>query len=146
MINLDFINLDAEGWLEVIPPYERATISDLLKAGKTEEEIAELWLSRAGPEANSGFGGVGNLQTYFSNFQNEIDAFICGDSRYKSDRTKATKILKDQGKEGFTIFISGLIATKIGLAAVAIVPVVALVFSITTKIGAEAYCKTRKGS
>jgi hypothetical protein len=143
MTAMDLSNLGTEGWLEAISASQRGVIIELLQTGKTEEEISELWLNRIGPDANAGFGTAGSIMTYFSNFRIEMDAFICGDSRYANERAKVSSIWEKQGKSGLIALVAGCIATKIGLAAVVVSPAVALFFHMVTKMGVGAYCKTR---
>jgi hypothetical protein len=146
MANLDFGNLGQEGWLDVLPGFQRTAIAELLAAGKTEEEVAELWLSRTGPEVTAGFGTAGNISSYFKNFRTEMDAFICGDTRYATERAQAALIWQQGGRNGLVPLVAGVIATKVGLAAVALIPVVALIFALVAKIGVGAYCKSHNPS
>lgn len=143
MDEIDWASLGTEGWLDAIPIAQRGAIASLIETGKSEEEIAELWLNRIGPESNAGFGAGGSISTYFSNFREEIDAFVCGDARYANERKQAKSIWEKQGRNGLVALVAGCIATNIGLAAVALVPVVALLLSLIGKMGTGAYCKTR---
>ena len=127
MWELDSIDFAKEDWLETIPLPAAKTIGDLLTTGKTYREVAELWLSNNGPDANAGFGGVGKLGNYFSNFISELNAFLCGEKRYAQERKRASEIWKTQGKTYVVSAISSAIALKIGLASAVLVPCVALV-------------------
>lgn len=143
MADFDFAHFAQENWIDAIPAAQRGVIQGMLDAGKTEQEIAELWLNRIGPELNVGFGAGASIATYFSNFRDEIDAFVCGDPRYANERGQAAAIWEKQGRNGLVALVAGCIATNIGLAAVALVPIVALFLSLVGKMGVGAYCKTR---
>jgi len=144
MGEFDSINWGSENWLEAIPSPAADTVAKLLETGWNNEEVAKIWLSTTGADANAGFGGSGRLGNYFSNFISELNAFLCGDKRYEQDIKKATHIWETQGKVHLVSAISSVVALKIGLAPAALVPCVALILSSVGKVGINSYCKTIK--
>lgn len=136
------IELTPGGWLEGLPGSQRLMIQQLLDAEKTEEQIAQAWLSRAGSVSTAGFGAGGPLQSFYDNVKREFVAFVCGDPRYAALRAQALKIWSNQGKLGLVSMVAGVVATTVGLAVVAVVPVIALLFSLLAKVGINAFCKT----
>lgn len=138
-----FDHLDADGWFEILPAFQTTMIHELLRTGKTEEEVAEIWLSQIGSNGSIGFGSSAEHKSYFTNFRNEIDAFLCGDERYSRQRAEASTIWEKQGKISFVAVVAGFLATEVGVSAVSLIPVISLLFSFIGKAGVGAYCKTR---
>lgn len=132
------------GWLDGLPLSQRNSINRMLDSGKTEEEVAILWLSKPGPGTNFGFGGSrdsgGNVLFY--NIKIEFIKFVCGSDKYNKEREKSSQIWNKAGKPGVVTFIAATISPHTGYAVVAIVPIVALLFSITAKVSVGAFCTT----
>lgn len=143
MTETRFPEIDSEGWLDGLADYQRRAIDEQLQAGRSAEEVAEKWLNHAGADANAAFGVGGALKSYFANLLGELDAFVCGDSRYEKEQAEATALWDKGGKPALVAFAATAIAPQVGLAAVAIVPAVALMFSVIGKAGLAAYCTTR---
>lgn len=129
-------------WLSAIPNPQAGVVREMLSAGQTEEQVAELWLNQAGATTNFGFGAGGALSSYFANVRAEFVSFVCGDEKYNSEREAALTLWKKGGQVTLVAGVSGFLATTLGLAATAIVPVVALLFSILAKLGVNAFCAT----
>ena len=144
MTNEEFPPIGGEGWLADLPAYQKSVINELLSAGKTEEEVAEYWLNRAGADNNVGFGTGGSLKTYYTNLREELDAFICGEARYEKERSEAAVLWNKGGKPAVVAFVTTVVAPQVGLAAAALIPAVALTFSVIGRAGVAAYCKTRR--
>ena len=134
------IDLPNDGWLETLSPAAKLSIEDMLSGGQNEEQVAEVWLSCAGPQTNVGFGATGAVQAYFANVRSEFAAFVCGDARYEKQRADAVLLWERGGQPSLVTAAAGWIATTAGLATAAIVPVIALLFSILAKIGVAAFC------
>lgn len=134
------IELTEGGWLDALPASQKRTVRALLANGKSEEQIAEQWLSQIGSTSTAGFGGGGAIQSFYANVKREFVAFICGDPKYNEERTQAAAIWNDQGKVGLVSIVTALVATTVNLAAAAVVPVIALLFSLVAKIGLNAFC------
>lgn len=127
------LELTKDGWFDALPASQTSLIKHMLEAGKSEEEIATLWLERTGPEATAGFGAVGGTKLFFVNVKQEFDAFLCDDTRYKDERQEAIRIWEKEGKVALVSMVSAVIASQVNLALAAIVPVVALLFSLCAK-------------
>ena len=134
------ITLTTDGWFEGLPTSQSESIEQLVASGKSEEEIGELWLSRTGSNNTLGFGVGGPIQSFYSNVKKEFAAFVCGDEKYNDERAQAVQIWNNQGKVGLVSMVAALVASTVGLAAAALVPVVALLFSLAAKIGLNAFC------
>jgi len=129
-----------DGWFAGLPQSQAESILHLVDSGKSEEEVGELWLSRTGSNNTVGFGVGGPIQSFYSNVKKEFAAFVCGDEKYSDERKQASEIWKNQGKVGLVSMVAALVASTVGLAAAAIVPVIALLFSLAAKIGLNAFC------
>lgn len=134
------INLTTDGWFEGLPKSQAESIEQLVASGKSEEEIGELWLSRTGSNNTVGFGVGGPIQSFYANVKKEFTAFVCGDEKYKDERAQAAQIWNNQGKVGLVSMVAAVVANTVGLAAAAVVPVIALLFSVAAKIGLNAFC------
>jgi hypothetical protein len=134
------VELTQGGWLDGLGQSQSQTIQQLLDTGKSEEEVAQLWLSSAGATSTVGFGAAGPIQNFYSNVKREFVAFVCGDPKYDDERAQAQQIWNNQGKVGLVSMVAAVVASTVGLAAAAVVPVIALLFSLATKIGLNAFC------
>jgi hypothetical protein len=129
-------------WLSAVPAAQASVVREMLSAGQTEEQVAELWLNQAGAATNFGFGTGGALSSYFANVRAEFVGFVCGDEKYAKEREEALALWRKGGQVTLVAGVAGIIATTLGLAATALVPVVALLFSIVAKLGVNAFCAT----
>lgn len=137
MLNFE---ITKDGWFDGLPKGQIATLESLLAAGNSEEEVAELWLSQFGASTTVGFGAGGVFQHFFTNVKQEFVAFICGDPKYEQERSQAALIWNNQGKVGLVSMVASIVAVNVNLAAAAIVPIIALLFSLVAKIGINAFC------
>ncbi len=136
------IELTEDGWFGGLPNSQVQTIEALLKAGQTEEQIAEFWLSQTGASTTSGFGAGGAIQKYFENVKSEFVALVCGNGKYNEEREKAKIIWQEHGKIALVSYVSFVIAQNVDLSNAALVPIIALLFSLAAKISVNAFCKT----
>ena len=97
-------------------------------------------MSRTGSNNTLGFGVGGPIQSFYTNVKNEFVAFVCGDAKYEEERAQAAQIWNSQGKVGLVSMVAAVVASTVGLAVAAIVPVIALLFSLAAKIGLNAFC------
>lgn len=139
---MEIPNIELEEWLEVLKPYQRDIIRDLVEKHGAEIAI-EKWLLASGPTEIVNFGGEGNTKPFLDRFKEEMNKFICGHNDYK----KEIKEYKVSGEKIKTIMVSGISATigvKIGIASAIIAPIVALTLFTVGKIGVIAYCSGYK--
>lgn len=137
---------DPAQWLEALQPYQRASIDELSRQGKSYDEIAEAWLA-ARPSDTYSFGTTvpGQRGAFREKLVLEVEAFLCGDKRYATERTKLF------GKEGVarTYVVSAIavaVAPMLGVSATFLAPVVALVLASIGKITLNAWCASRKAA
>jgi hypothetical protein len=142
MDELDFASCSPESWLDAIPPYLAPTISELLTSNPPEG-VAEILLSKGGAENNSILGSHPVGSGLYQNVLRELTNLICGDNEYSAIRNEAAKVWNDRKSTIVAVF-AGAIGAKIGLAAAAIAPSVALLLSMVTKIGVNAWCASRR--
>lgn len=134
------LELSQGGWFDGLPASQSAMVQHLLSEGRSEEQVGELWLSRTGSASTVGFGVGGPLQSFYANVKQEFVAFVCGDPKYDEERAQALEIWNSQGKVGLVSMVAAVVANTVGLAAAAVVPVVALLFSLGAKVGLNAFC------
>ena len=128
------------GWLVSMPPVQTRLLQSMLDSGKTEEQVAELWLSGASTNSTVGFGAGGAIQNFYMNVKKEFLAFVCGDVRYEAERDQALQIWNNQGKVGLVSMVSAVVASTVSLAVAAVVPIIAFLFSLVAKVGVNAFC------
>src|SRR5688572_8707944 len=92
------IDISRDGWIEALGVAQRGVVQELLAAGRSPEEVAEVWLSQAGSQTNAGFGAGTAIQAYFANVQAEFVAFVCDDPRYEDERKQALTLWEGGGK------------------------------------------------
>lgn len=133
-------------WLEALEPYQRRLVDELLKTQPNHLESAKMWLSASTSQTvtfGSGKGEGSGL--YLDKVVDEIEKLLCGDPKYKTDRTKIFGAAKP-----LHAYVVGAIAVAIapalGSSAVVLAPVVALVLMSMGKCALNAWCETRKAS
>jgi len=136
------LNQDPKSWLTALPAYQRDLATALLTSDDSPELAAEKWLS-AEPSDTYPFGGLRTSKLYLEKLFDELEAFLCGDPKYESDRAK----LNAESKPTHALvvsFIAVSIAPAIGASAPIIAPVVALLMMTAGKLGLNAWCSLRK--
>lgn len=137
-----FNEITPDGWIDGLAFDQSEIINAMLISGNTEEDIARQWLSVVGPGSTTGFGTGSGLGDFYSNVKAEFVRFVCGCDGCEKERSEALKIWNGSGKMALVSFVAGFIATNLGLAAVALIPVVALLFNLVAKVGVNAFCST----
>ena len=139
MLSIEFTQ---GGWFDGLPDNQSQELKKMLDFGKTEEQIAELFLSSPGADSTSGFGASGPNQSFFLNVKQEFTEFICGNPKYEEERKQVEAIWKEHGKTVVVSMISAFIAVTVGLTVAALTPVVALLLALVSKVGVNAFCTT----
>lgn len=129
-------------WVDELPEYSKAPINQLLEQGCSFDEIAEQWVSATAANtfrlAATQDKRVDN--GFVMNVKKEIREFLCG-AKYKKEREG----LFGKGSVARLVIVSTIataIAPTVGVAAVVITPVVALVLASMGKIAINAWCQT----
>lgn len=139
MTDITFLaNGPAEWWSE-LPPYQTASIEAMIAAGMTEHQVAELWLSRVGPDNNFAFGAGSPGANFLASVQTEFRKFLCGDPEYDALRTQANETWNGLRIPVVATIAAGIGAT-VGVAAAVVMPVVALLLTAAARIGLNAWC------
>ncbi|WP_286751528.1 hypothetical protein [Pseudomonas sp. UBA2522] len=131
----------SEEILDSLRPYQKALVSELL-ANHDEVTAAKIWLSSTGPLDLRRFGGAQDSggEAFYTRFQAEFRAFICGGEKYKGERESLVNIAKPAANYVVTA-ISAAIAVKLGIASGLIFPAVALLLKVVGKLGLNAWCE-----
>ena len=133
---------DADLWWQELPAFQRTSINEMISSGLSYEEVAETWLSTTGAITNAPFGGVTAGPGLFENIRNEINKLVCGHESY-DDLRKQSAETWEKYKPGVLMGVAGAIGAALGVAAVVIVPVVALLLAAVVKVGVNAWCQTK---
>jgi hypothetical protein len=135
------IDLDGkrEDWIGALTAHEADTIRQMEASGASLESIAVNWLTKAGPENTFPFGGEGVPQGLYKRIRDELHKLICGDPSYEALRKQIASQMKQHRGKAIGMIAAALGAT-VGLSAVALVPVIAIILSIASEIGVRAWC------
>lgn len=134
---------DAIQWLQELADYQRTAADELIGSGLSYEQAAEAWLSNIGPGTTAPFGAGTAGPGLFDNVKNEINKLVCGDDSY-ADLRKQTAETWEKYKPGVLMVVSAAIGAALGVAAVVLVPAVALLLAAVAAIGVNAWCASRK--
>lgn len=132
-----------EDWIGALSAHEAETIRQMEAGGTSLENIAVNWLTKAGPENTFPFGVEGVPQGLYKRIKDEIHKLICGDPSYEQLRKQIASQMK-QHKGKVIGMIAAALGATIGLSAVALVPVIAIVLAIASEIGVNAWCNSSK--
>ena len=125
-------------WLSELKPYQKNTISELLKH-LSPEEAAEKWITASGSGNIIPFGGARDTRPFWDRFQDEFKKFLCDEKAYANDK----KALFSEGpiaKALLISIVSAAIGATIGYTATLLAPAVAILLFTIGKIGLNAYC------
>ncbi|MER8433263.1 hypothetical protein [Mesorhizobium caraganae] len=137
----DFAEIDSDpSWISSLKPYQAAPILDMESQGAGLEEIAVRLLSKTGSENTAPFGAGGAPKNYYESLKNEFKEFMCGGSRYEPLRKDISKKW-DKGKLHVMTLIAGAIGSYLGLGSAIILPIIAILLTIVSKVGKNAWCE-----
>jgi hypothetical protein len=140
----DLFKQPSDIWLTALPAYQRKLATTLLSSGTSPDVAAERWLSAA-PTDTHPFGTIPSPRPYLDKLLDELEAFLCGDPKYESDRLKLAA--ESKPTQAFVVAaISVSIAPKIGTSAPLVAPVIVLLIMTAGKLGLNAWCAIRKES
>lgn len=143
----DLLSDDPAMWISELPTYQSEAIAELLKTGKTYNDIALIWLT-ATAQNTFVFGAskpIGDRSTFLASVKTEIRGYLCGDSKYKKERDG---LFSEKGVTRTYVVsaIAVIIAPHIGMAAPVLAPMVALVLASVGKITINAWCNMSEGA
>jgi hypothetical protein len=140
------INFDgtADEWIRSLSKLESDTIQQMRAHGASLDDVALHWLTKAGPENTFPFGGATVPQGFYQRIKDELHKLICGDPSYEKLRKEIVGLMKNH-KGKVVGMIAAALGASVGLSAVALVPVIALILSIVSQVGINAWCKNPTG-
>jgi hypothetical protein len=132
----------SETWLDALPMYQQKIITQLLSEGLSPEDAATRWLS-ASIKDTFPFGGVRGGKPFLERVVDELEAFLCGDTKYETERAKL--LAEAKPTQLFVVSVISLaIAPIVGASAVFLAPAISLLLITVTKLGLNAWCTMRK--
>lgn len=133
---------DPSLWLTTLPEYQQNLVKQVLAQTPSPEAAAARWLSVA-PQNTSPLGATKGQQVFLEKLWDELEAFLCGDEKYESDRMKL--LAESKPLHAYVVgAISVAIAPTLGSSAAFLAPVVALLLMSMGKITLNAWCATRR--
>lgn len=129
-------------YLEALPAYQRNTIEKLLENGLDYEDAANVWLSANGPANTFPFGAEVKKNLFVEKLKDEVGALMCNEEKYVEERKEIIAKCKGAGSAIITI-ITAYLAPVVGATPALILPAVALIFNVISKIGVNAWCAYR---
>jgi hypothetical protein len=143
MAELDPLFSDKDDWIHALPVYQHQSIEALIQAGKSPEDVAQLWLTTSGPSNTFPYGGDRFASVFYDRLMEEIEKFVCDDKRYEDERRRLLQNI-GVGKAYFIAAMATAIAVHVGAAAALIAPSIALILQVVSRMGINAWCETRK--
>ena len=128
-----------DDWIGALPPHEAETIRQMVKHGTPLENVALNWLTKIGPENTFPFGGATVSEGLYHRIKDELHKLICGDPSYDKLRKEISGLIKQHKGKAVGMIAAALGAT-VGLSAVVLVPVIAIILSIVSEVGVNAWC------
>lgn len=127
-------------WIETLPKYQQNTLSDLL-SNNTPEEVAITWLTASTQNTSPFSAKQENTNTYFEMIKKELHKLLCGNKEYEKEREALSGIISSENNKKMLISsISGIIGSKVGLAATFVAPITVLIIMTITKVSLNAWC------
>jgi hypothetical protein len=138
---LEIPKANLDDWLATLKPYQSETLKSFLKT-LSPEAAAQKWLGTTGSPEMAQFGGRPDSQPFWEAFKAEFTRFLCDETAYKAEKEKLAGLLKaSPGSKSVIIsMISTALGAKIGITAVLIVPVCAVLLWTVGQMGRKAYC------
>lgn len=143
----NYFTEDPREWIDNLPSYQKDSIEELLRQGKSFEEISGIWIS-ATTDNTYPFGASStkiDKGKFLNNLVLEVEEYICGGKKYDNERKK---LFGEQGVARMYIVsaIAVAVAPNLGVSATFLAPVVALTLASFGKITINAWCAARKQS
>jgi len=83
MEDLDILfQSESSAWIESLPKFQKEIVDQLFSQGKTPKEAASAWLSAA-PQDTYPFGVEKGKSLFLEKVLVELEAFLCGEPKYK---------------------------------------------------------------
>jgi len=122
--------------------YQQEDIKSLLLSNENDiEKVARIYLYAQGASNTVKFGGGSSTDNlFFDILKLEVKKFVCGDSKYDSERKKLKETSEVCLSKRYLTICSAAIATNYGLIATALYVVVSLILVPIISIGVTAYC------
>lgn len=143
MNEFDQVN-DGLDWIGSLKSYQSAPILQMKAEGTSLEDIAVRLLSKTGSENTAPFGAGSAPKNYFEALKAEFKEFMCGGEKYEGLRKQISKAW-DKGKLHVMAIIAGGIGSTLGLGSAVILPVIAILLTIVSNIGRNAWCSSYAG-
>ena len=140
----DLFKDDPSLWIEVLPKYQKDIVLVLLSKSDDYEEVASIWLN-ASPQNTYPYGAQKTNRIFLDKLLDEIEAFLCGDIKYKNDISKLLK----ESKVVHTFFVSVMsaaIAPSLGVSGAVLAPVIVIILTSVCKVTLNAWIEMRKES
>ena len=128
-----------DDWLAVLKPYQRTSIDALLKMNMSPEQVAENWIGSTGSANITNFGGVPDTKPFWESFKAEFFRFVCDNTTYVNYKIDLSK-LSGEAKAVIVAAVSSAIGAQIGMVATLLIPAVALLLSVVSAMGRNAFC------
>lgn len=128
-------------WLDLLKPYQRATLKEFLNS-MGPEAAAEKWLSTIGSPNIVGFGGgIHGSKPFWDKFKSEFRKLICDDASY----VQVKESLRGERPivSAMTILgISEALGSVLGVSGTLLAPAVAIMLFGVGQVTVNAFCCT----
>lgn len=130
-----------DAWVAVLPGYQKDHIAEMLKTA-SPTEVAEMWLSHAGPSDTAPYGGVRVAAgRFYGNLLLELKDLFCGGPKYEEGRHQVAQSAT-AGRLLLVGVVSTAVAPYVGAAAIVIGPATAITLGVIGNAGQTTVCET----
>lgn len=126
-----------------LPPYQANVINELLKENSLER-TAEIWAEYSIENTSPFSAGKADTPTYVKEIKKEFKKFICGDTKYESNRKEIESKVGITENPIIISSISSMIGNQIGLAGSFVAPVLVLLIKSILDISINAWCNIQE--
>lgn len=141
-MSYSFEELEHEDLICILPAYQKNTLRLLRQQGKSNEEIAQIWLEANGPTNTFPFGANNKKNRIYEQVKIEIEGYICNEDKYAEEKGQFLELYKS-GKLAAITSMAATIGPVVGSSASFIVPVIVLILDSATKVGIKTWCALR---
>jgi len=138
----DLFIFEPDSWIEALPNYQRVTVASLYEISNDYESVASAWIS-ASPSNTVQYGAQKKDNIFLNRICDELELFLSEDIKYEKEVLELKKY-KTVVQLVVVSAISGFLSPYLGVTAVFLAPVIAILLASITKIGVQAWLSQRK--
>jgi len=138
----DLFIFEPDSWIEALPSYQRDAVASLFEISNDYESVAFAWIS-ASPSNTVQYGAQKKDSIFLSRIYDELELFFSEDKKYEKEVLELKKY--NPVVQLFVVStISSFLSPYLGVTAVFLAPVIAILLASIARIGVQAWLSQRK--